>query len=488
MKRPLLLGLLLIGVATAMQAQTLPFALSRQVVRIYPGNPYSLTASVTQTGQVIASATAYAGQNDRALPAIDQPGVTLIGSVLSVNWSATQTSRLPGVRIWLEAKVNGVIVQAGYIPINKEPSPLTPGAPTVLAISTLSRSDIQSIRDSLAAAVNGSVGGAATSADIATTQAGIALSATTDANAAKTSAATSATQAAGSAVSAAGSATLAQSYATAANASKVSAATSETSASGSATLAQTARTGAETARTGAETARDGAINAATSAGNSAQQAQDQAIASAGSASAAATSASSATSAATQALSSKTSAATSETNAAASATSAAASKTSAAVSETNAAASATLAGTYSTSANASRIAAAQSETNAAASATSAQNSYNATVSAVQNCTIALGNISISASIDMGTCPNVYAYGTLTGNTTLTINNAQPGRSLYLELIQGGAGSFTATFPATVRFPAGASVDWNTTAGTYNAFSLVGRPTQGGFTLSGFYSKQ
>ena len=135
-----------------------------------------------------------------------------------------------------------------------------------------------------------------------------------------------------------------------------------------------------------------------------------------------------------------------------------------------------------------MAAATSESNAAGSAANALASYNSTVSAVQNCSIALGNVSISATLDMGTCPNLFAYGTLVGNTTFTINGVQPGRSIYLELIQGGAGSFTGTFPSTVRFPAGAAIDWNTTAGTYNTFSLVGRPLQGGFSLTGFYTKQ
>jgi hypothetical protein len=110
-----------------------------------------------------------------------------------------------------------------------------------------------------------------------------------------------------------------------------------------------------------------------------------------------------------------------------------------------------------------------------------------VTAALNCTVNLGNLATSATISLSGCANTTAYGTLTGNTTLTITDIAPGKYLELELVQGGAGSFTATFPASVRFPGGAAIDWNTTAGTFNTFYLKGRPLQGGYTLAGAYLK-
>ncbi|MEZ0484292.1 hypothetical protein [Fibrella aquatica] len=89
----------------------------------------------------------------------------------------------------------------------------------------------------------------------------------------------------------------------------------------------------------------------------------------------------------------------------------------------------------------------------------------------NIVLTNANVSTAYGIDMSLCDNLFVYITLTGNTTLTLTNVAAGRCVYLRVVQGGAGNFTLTFPASVTFPGSAAVDWHTTAGKVNVFALV-----------------
>ncbi len=102
----------------------------------------------------------------------------------------------------------------------------------------------------------------------------------------------------------------------------------------------------------------------------------------------------------------------------------------------------------------------------------------------NYTVSNTNVATSLTIDCAIADNLYYYITLTGNTTLTLSNYDIGKHIYLRVIQGGSGSYTITFPTSVKFPGGAVVDWNTTVGTYNIFDIIGSSTT---TLDAVYTK-
>lgn len=88
----------------------------------------------------------------------------------------------------------------------------------------------------------------------------------------------------------------------------------------------------------------------------------------------------------------------------------------------------------------------------------QSTYVAAVQQVS--TVPLGGAAI-------TVPDV-PYGTvcvvtLTANAVLTFPKAVTGKSFYLALVQGGAGSFTVTWPANVKFSGGTAPTLTLTAG-------------------------
>ena len=79
------------------------------------------------------------------------------------------------------------------------------------------------------------------------------------------------------------------------------------------------------------------------------------------------------------------------------------------------------------------------------------------------------------IDMAAIDDYFGFWTLTGNvTSLAILNARQGQGIYLRAEQGGAGSFTITFPTStpnVAFPSAQAVSWNTAAGSVNTFAMI-----------------
>lgn len=62
-------------------------------------------------------------------------------------------------------------------------------------------------------------------------------------------------------------------------------------------------------------------------------------------------------------------------------------------------------------------------------------------------------------------------TLTGNCTLTLPTAGAGKSLMIVLRQGGTGSYTVTWPATVKWASGTAPTLSTAVGKADVVSLV-----------------
>lgn len=238
----------------------------------------------------------------------------------------------------------------------------------------------------------------------------------------------------------------------------------------SASNAATSEANAQTYKANAQASATSANNSATAAGTSASNAATSEANALTYKANALASANNAATSESNALTYKNNAQSSATSAATSAGAASASAAAAATSASQASASAVASATSAAQASASAAAAATSAANAQTANAGAQTAYANSLTTVANCVISNTAVSTSYTIDMATCPNMRVFLTLTGNTTLTINNASQGRSLYLKVIQGGAGSFTMTFPAACIFPAGASIDWNTTAGKANIFSL------------------
>ncbi|GAB3975728.1 hypothetical protein GCM10028806_33940 [Spirosoma terrae] len=103
----------------------------------------------------------------------------------------------------------------------------------------------------------------------------------------------------------------------------------------------------------------------------------------------------------------------------------------------------------------------------------------------NLTTTNTSVATTYTIDMSLSDNVYHYITITGNTTITLTNYTAGKHLYLRVKQGGAGGYTLTLPAAIRFPGGATVDLNTAVDGVTVFDIVASSTT---ELDGFYSKQ
>ena len=85
---------------------------------------------------------------------------------------------------------------------------------------------------------------------------------------------------------------------------------------------------------------------------------------------------------------------------------------------------------------------------------------------------------------------YVAITLTGNiTTLSIGNIPAATNVFaltLELIQGGAGSYTVAWPGTVKWPAGTPPTLTTTVGKCDVVTLITR--DGGTSWLGFVAGQ
>jgi hypothetical protein len=61
-------------------------------------------------------------------------------------------------------------------------------------------------------------------------------------------------------------------------------------------------------------------------------------------------------------------------------------------------------------------------------------------------------------------------TLTASCTFTLSNPVNGQTYLLKLIQGGAGSFTATWPGAVLWPGGTPPILTTTVGKRDMIAL------------------
>ncbi|MBN8824437.1 MULTISPECIES: hypothetical protein [unclassified Spirosoma] len=130
--------------------------------------------------------------------------------------------------------------------------------------------------------------------------------------------------------------------------------------------------------------------------------------------------------------------------------------------------------FANAADASKQAAAGSANAADASKQAAAGSASTALAAATNNPVNSASVSTSYIIDFfaNSKDNQYHFITLTGNVpTLTLTNVSAGRCVYLKVTQGGAGSFTITFPASCVFPGGASIDWHITPGKSNIFCLV-----------------
>ncbi|WP_177225967.1 hypothetical protein, partial [Arsenicibacter rosenii] len=96
----------------------------------------------------------------------------------------------------------------------------------------------------------------------------------------------------------------------------------------------------------------------------------------------------------------------------------------------------------------------------------------------------GSVSTAYTADMSQADDLVISMTITSNVTLTISNPTLGRTLTLYVTQGGAGSFSITFPAAVKFPSGAAVDWNTAVGSLTVITMEANSTT---SLVGYYAK-
>lgn len=68
-------------------------------------------------------------------------------------------------------------------------------------------------------------------------------------------------------------------------------------------------------------------------------------------------------------------------------------------------------------------------------------------------------------------------TLTAGVTFVFSNPSPGQTLLLEITQGGSGSYTATWPATVEWPASTAPTLTTTAGRTDVIEFTYDATAG-----------
>lgn len=86
--------------------------------------------------------------------------------------------------------------------------------------------------------------------------------------------------------------------------------------------------------------------------------------------------------------------------------------------------------------------------------------------------AVGNSGTSLSLDSGSTSGLVKTITLTGNCTLTLTGSVSGSvaTLELYLTQDGTGSRTITWPAAVKWPAGAAPTLSTAAGAVDCIVL------------------
>lgn len=82
----------------------------------------------------------------------------------------------------------------------------------------------------------------------------------------------------------------------------------------------------------------------------------------------------------------------------------------------------------------------------------------------------GNSSTALTVNWGSKKRGEHRFTLTGNVTLTLSNPVDGGA-YVLLIYTGAGSFTVTWPATVKWPAGTAPTITTTASRLDLVTLI-----------------
>ena len=83
----------------------------------------------------------------------------------------------------------------------------------------------------------------------------------------------------------------------------------------------------------------------------------------------------------------------------------------------------------------------------------------------------GNVSGTATIDWS--QGKVQYMTMTGNTTLTFINEDPGGRYLLHV----AGAFTPSFPSNVRFPASFTPPATATAGKKDIYAFVYSAVEG-----------
>lgn len=62
-------------------------------------------------------------------------------------------------------------------------------------------------------------------------------------------------------------------------------------------------------------------------------------------------------------------------------------------------------------------------------------------------------------------------TLTGAVVIDLQNPRVGQPIQVELVQGGAGSYTATWPGNVVWPGGVAPTLTTTVGRKDVFTMV-----------------
>lgn len=84
---------------------------------------------------------------------------------------------------------------------------------------------------------------------------------------------------------------------------------------------------------------------------------------------------------------------------------------------------------------------------------------------------LGNQNGAFAIDWDTTR--VATVTLTGNSTATFSNTAPGKSITVEIVQGGLGTYTMGWPAAVKWPGGTEPVVTTGVGAIDIFVFYAR---------------
>ena len=92
---------------------------------------------------------------------------------------------------------------------------------------------------------------------------------------------------------------------------------------------------------------------------------------------------------------------------------------------------------------------------------------------------LGNVGVGVAVsntDGATVTVDWSTGslqkiTMAGNRTFVFNNPSPGQHVFLEVTQDGTGSRTATWPASVKWPAATAPTLTTTAGHTDVLEFI-----------------